>query len=394
MKLFKRDNSKNYHFKFIFDGQRIERTTGYAVKRDAEAYAEAFRTKLRNGEVGLIAKVESPTFKKALDAFFKGEAKYLAETTVTRYKAAAPALLKAFGHKKISHLKPADIENFIKKRIGEFACRPGRTLRNGTVIKPTPTSKKISASSINKEITLLKKVIGKLFDTEIIFKNPTRLIKKVKEENEAGRILNRAEEKLYLSKCNDDYRDYAIILIETGMRPTELCEMKIANINLQNKTLLVGKGKTKAARRVIPLTARAFNIVFRRVQGTQSLFLFPGGRHRRAFDRHVVKFNNAHYLALRKSKIDGENRTGVEGTMTIYSFRHTFATRFVEAGGNLITLGNLLGHANLKLLMRYSHPGDSHKVEAINFMSEMYEAMREKEEKEASETSENLRMAA
>jgi integrase/recombinase XerD len=341
--------------------------------------------------------VDSPTFKKALDAFFKGEAKYLADTTVKRYYAAAPALLKAFGHKKFNHIKPIDIENFIKKRSGEFACRPGRTLRNGTVIKPSPTSKKISAASVNKELTLLKKIIGNLFDTEIIFKNPARLIKKVKEDNEAGRVLNRAEEKLYLAKCNPTYRDYAIILLETGMRPNELCEMKISNVNLASKTVFVEKGKTKAARRFIPLTARAFDIVCRRVEVTQSIYLFPGGRHRKSADTHVVKFNNAHYLALSKSKIDGENRSGTDKTTTIYSFRHTFATRFVESGGNLIALGALLGHANLKLLMRYSHPSDVHKTEAINLMSELNELMREKgekDEKEELKTAENLEMAA
>ena len=81
----------------------------------------------------------------------------------------------------------------------------------------------------------------------------------------------------------------------------------------------------------------------------------------------------------------------------IYSFRHTFATRFVESGSNLITLGALLGHADLKLLMKYSHPGDQHKFDAINFMSEQQEVLREKEQKErekAENESEFLKKAA
>lgn len=389
MELFKRKNSKNWHFKFTFEGRKIERTTGHSTKRKALEYAEGFKTSLRSGNLGLITKVETVTFKKAVEDFFKRAGRELAHTTIRRYKEASPHLVKFFGSKRINHIKTTDVQNYVNKRSKEYAFRPGKTLKNGTIKPPQKTDRLISSASINKELTLLKKLIGKFVDLEIITKNPAKPIKKLKEDNEAGRVINNAEEKLYLSKCNHDFRDYVILLLETAMRPNELCEMKLSNVSLKNRTFFVEEGKTKAARRFIPITNRALEVVTRRLNNPQGVYLFPGGRHNKSPVKPILKYNNAHYSALKKSKIDKENRTGTDDTCTLYSMRHTFATRFVESGGNLITLAAIMGHSDIRLLIRYSHPSDSHKFDAINFMSERQELMKEKEEAEEKEKAAN-----
>ena len=49
----------------------------------------------------------------------------------------------------------------------------------------------------------------------------------------------------------------------------------------------------------------------------------------------------------------------------LYEFRHTFATRFGEAVGDPITLAAILGHANLKMVMKYCHTRESHTAAAM-----------------------------
>lgn len=51
-----------------------------------------------------------------------------------------------------------------------------------------------------------------------------------------------------------------------------------------------------------------------------------------------------------------------------YDCRHTFATRAVENGIDLVTLASILGHASLRMVIRYAHPSETHKADAIKQM--------------------------
>ena len=53
------------------------------------------------------------------------------------------------------------------------------------------------------------------------------------------------------------------------------------------------------------------------------------------------------------------------GSDVLYEFRHTFATRFGEAVGDPIALAAILGHANLKIVMKYCHTRESHTAKAM-----------------------------
>jgi integrase len=69
-----------------------------------------------------------------------------------------------------------------------------------------------------------------------------------------------------------------------------------------------------------------------------------------------VKLNNAHAGALK--------RTGLK-KFRIYDLRHTFASRMAMAGVDLVTLAALLGHSRVQMVMRYAHPVEVHKIDAV-----------------------------
>jgi site-specific recombinase XerD len=52
----------------------------------------------------------------------------------------------------------------------------------------------------------------------------------------------------------------------------------------------------------------------------------------------------------------------------IYDLRHTFATRFIESGGDLLTLQALLGVSNIQMVTRYAHPTRQHQYQAMKQM--------------------------
>ncbi|MEQ1764011.1 MAG: tyrosine-type recombinase/integrase [Pyrinomonadaceae bacterium] len=370
MKLYKQNNGKTWSMRFVFEGRRIERSTGYTNKRKAEAYAEAFRTKLRNEGVGFLEKRDYPTFKQAIADFLEWSASRQKKNTTIRYKTASKALIAHFGNIRVNLIAKPQIEAFITRRRSQFGTVSGLRPKSG---KPKRTKKKISNATVNRELACLKKMFSNLVADGVLTSHPARFVDFLIEENEPGRVLNKEEELHYLACSSLPLRDYAILLVETGLRPVELCRLAIQDVslNVEKPYLMVRDGKTKAARRSIPLSMRATDVLTKRLTNSKGKYVFPGGRGGNDPNSPAIKFNNAHYGTLKRSKIDGANRSGTDGSCTLYSFRHTFATRFLERRpGDLLTLAALLGHSSLRMVMRYAHPSDNHKFEAIRSMED------------------------
>lgn len=74
-----------------------------------------------------------------------------------------------------------------------------------------------------------------------------------------------------------------------------------------------------------------------------------------------MKINNAHTAAVKRSGV---------APFKLYALRHTFATRAVQAGVDLVTLAALLGHSRLTMVMRYAHPAEEHQAEAMRKFAE------------------------
>ena len=87
-------------------------------------------------------------------------------------------------------------------------------------------------------------------------------------------------------------------MVETGARPEEICRLKFENLNLEQGYLSIPFGKTKAARRKIPLTARARAVLEKRIAEAEGDYIFAGGRGGDNTSWPIVKLNNAHYGGL------------------------------------------------------------------------------------------------
>ena len=88
-------------------------------------------------------------------------------------------------------------------------------------------------------------------------------------------------------------------------------------------------------------------------------YLFPKGD--RDFEKPTYQLNDQHSTA----KI----RSGINYPFRLYDCRHTFATRALESGVDLLTLAYMLGHSSLDEVMRYAHPSEGRKREAIQLMA-------------------------
>jgi integrase len=124
-------------------------------------------------------------------------------------------------------------------------------------------------------------------------------------------------------------------------------------VDFKQKTIFNPLGKTKAARRTIPMTDDAASLLRDRVREAVALgtpFVFPSP-HKSMTPVGSVK--KAHRAAAQRAQIKGHFR--------LYDLRHTYATRAVAAGVDLPTLSALLGHASIQMTMRYVHPAAEQK---------------------------------
>jgi integrase len=145
-------------------------------------------------------------------------------------------------------------------------------------------------------------------------------------------------------------------MLETGMPPIEIYHLKRQDADLEKGHLQVTRSKTKASIRRVHLTEKAKAILKVRIERFDGGFLFPQNEIEGAGP--IKDLNYLHNLAI--------DKLGFK--FRLYDCRHTFAIRALESGIDLLTLASLLGHVNLKMVMRYPHPSEERKAGAIQKM--------------------------
>ena len=165
-------------------------------------------------------------------------------------------------------------------------------------------------------------------------------------------VLTPAEEALYFGAARvcPNLFDLGRLMRQQGCRPEELIQLRKDAVDIEREVFRIVKGKSRSARRTLRMTAETREILSRRLD-SDSPYIFPG----KFPGRHLVKLNGAHDKVIR--------RTGL--SFVLYDLRHTFATRMAEAGMPLATLAAILGHSNLRSIMKYVHPSEADQHAAM-----------------------------
>ncbi len=338
MSLYKRDGSKYYWMKFSFDGELVQQSTKCSNKRDAMQVEAAFRHELALGRIGIKPKKDAPVFTDAAKDFLAWAKVNQTKNSHLRLDFSFKPLLQFFGNSKVDRIETKDIENYILSRSGQ---------------KSRKTKDFITRETVNREVNALKMVFRRLMDNEIIQKNPARKIKQLAENDRQFHVVSDDEEKLYLMACPQPLQDVATLMLDTGLRCGEVYQLRRQDVSLNDNYLKVYKGKTKSSVRRVHLSERARTVLSHRMNKFTGANLFPqndldGGLATSALNKLHLRTVNKLNLKFR-----------------LYDCRHTFATRAVESGIDLLVLASILGHSNLKMIVRYAHPSETLKADAM-----------------------------
>jgi integrase len=169
-------------------------------------------------------------------------------------------------------------------------------------------------------------------------------IKLLKERGRDILIDPMTEAKL-LSVAPQPLHDVILIMQDTGMRPQDVFRMRWEHLNWFKRVLFIPYGKTKNARRCVPLSERVIKALQLRGASANG-WVFPSSLARSG---HISNVANQ-WRWTRKA-------LGLDPAVKLYCCRHTFATDALERTGNLAALMKELGHGDAQTTMKYQHPG-------------------------------------
>lgn len=146
--------------------------------------------------------------------------------------------------------------------------------------------------------------------------------------------------------------DVAHIMLSQGCRPEDVMAAQKDNFDAAAGALQV-HSKSRAGKRTLYLTPECAEILAARMQ-SPGPWLFPSERYP---GKHITKLTNSHDRACRAAGV----------SFVLYDLRHTFGTRqATELKTDPFTLAAMMGHANLRTIMKYVHPEQSAQREAMD----------------------------
>lgn len=312
---------------------RIQESTRSSNKRDAENLLA-----LRRSEV--LRNVYRPPTKIALEDFGK---RYMEHAKANkrswlRDQQMLQHLQNFFGQaRQLTEIRPSDIEDYKLHR---------RT--------------QVSGSTVNRELALLKRMFN-LAQAWDLFQelNPLKKVKFFREFNTGLRVVSPEEEEKILRHAAPYVQDLVRFALNTGLRIGEIFSLRWENVDLKRKMITIFAPKTGKLREV-PLTDDAFKVLLAWWMGKRSEFVFYNPDTGKPF----VDLKAGLSLACRKAGVSG---------VSWHTLRHTFASRLVNRGVDIVTVKELLGHSAITVTMRYAHTNLAAKraaVEALNGRSD------------------------
>jgi integrase/recombinase XerC len=202
-----------------------------------------------------------------------------------------------------------------------------------------------------RKLAAIRKFFAFLEENSILAANPAHTVKGARREEKEPNILYKEQYKALLYEASDNIRDYAIIqtFLQTGIRLSELVNLRVDEVDFEHRILTVRQGKGKKDRQ-IPLVDDAVKALrnYLRYRNTELIVddeIFFLAKNGTSLNVSTVKYTVAKYV----------KKAGIRKKVSVHTLRHTFGAHKADKNMSLATLQELMGHKKKETTLKYIH---------------------------------------
>ena len=243
-----------------------------------------------------------------------------------------------FGNMNVKAIKFEDIEQFQMDLMEEYA-----------------------PASVNYFLSIIKSIFNHAIERDVInMVSPAKKIKLLKLDNKRERVLDAREAILLLRSIEHNRKAYLFMMISlsTGARPDAVLSLRKLDVNTRKKEITF-KAMKKRPKYTNPIGKKLLPVIREWIKDLEpDEYLFY--RENPSLDKKV----HISYISIKsriQPKMDKLFNIGLGANdrinrVTLYTFRHTFATYLAYKGVDAFTLMKVMNHASLKMTERYVKP--------------------------------------
>ncbi len=215
--------------------------------------------------------------------------------------------------------------------------------------------------SIARKIVSIRTFFNYLMKEKIIKTNPSEKLESPKIRKTLPTTLSLEEVDKLLStkpKTAKDWRNKAMIelMYACGLRVSELVNLELININLKDNYVRVfGKGKKE---RIVPMADVTTEILDEYINVYRPSLLKAYLTDKVFLSSYGKGITRQGFFKILKKEAE---KVGIKKSFSPHTLRHSFATHLLENGADLRSIGELLGHENIKTTQIYTHLSDNKK---------------------------------
>lgn len=261
----------------------------------------------------------------------------------------------------------------IKPRFGHMRLRDIQ-LRQIQTFMMDLRKEGLSAASTDYHGALLRRMGNMAVRWNYLDVNFAKGIQLYHEFNGVENVLNDEQLQKLLSVLDTDSNRpiclLAQLLLSTGMRLNEALSAQWKNVSIENRTWTVPRELSKSKRqRHVVLSDSALQVIAKIDRKESDVYVFTNRKTGKAFVNIFKPWNRI------------RNKAGVP-FLRLHDLRHMYATYCVNNGRSIFEVSQLLGHADCRITVRYSHMQQKTLLEAANSVTSKISAVMQMKPKE------------